>query len=171
MARIDTDLATVLTAIVNRLIDQVILPDGETALSDSTCFLWIDDGEDPAPASGDTFVTVEVDGGNFDEALFIGGSTHQVTDDTAVMVTVWSQSRLDPAMRDKEFLTNSLSVMPMFQKVLKALSGHDLVIDVAGDLCLRELIRPAGRGAPRKRGDSQGLISLRFAVSFDWDLT
>jgi hypothetical protein len=170
--RIDTDLVSVVNAVIAQLIANVTLPDGVTTLNDSTCFYWIDDGENPPPSSSDTFLTVELDGGEFDESLFDGGGVHQVTEKTSIQVTVWSNNRLDPGMRDLQFLTNAVGAGGMLIKVLKALAGADLIVDGSSDTALRELVVPQRRGQPaRRRGDAIGSIPITFGISYDWLLT
>lgn len=163
------DLISVLNAVVARLQSQVTLPDNATFLNNDTCFIWLVDG-DPPPAASNVFVTVEPDGASYDESLFIGGGENQVMEETGIAVTIHSSVRLDPGNRDKEFVRHAqYGVLATYKKVLKALSGHNLL--VGGAPVLREYLRPQGRGRVTRRGNDRfGEMTAVFSISFDWDL-
>jgi hypothetical protein len=164
-SRISTTLPVVLAAVAARLRSQL-------SLTEATCY-WMLDREEPTPTSKNFFVTIHPDGGNFDEALFDGGGENQLTDSTGIVVTIHTHTQLDRGGRDKEALFQpNKGLLPYMKPVLKALAGHDLVINDNGDTCLRELIRPVGYKTPlRSHAERWSRIEIYFALSFDWDMS
>lgn len=165
MARINTTLPEVLEAVAKRLRDQL-------EFGESRCFWALDRGEEPPPTAADTFLIIKPDGGTFDAGLFVGGGTEQLTDDTGLIVDLYSLLMLDRGGRDKEGLFHAAKgLYPLATRVVKALAGHDLVIDDDGNTCLRELILPAGHSQPRVMDDNRGVsMTVTFNLSFDWNV-
>lgn len=163
MPRIDSNLTAVLDAVIKRLREQL-------SLSDSTCFLCLSDDVTPKTTS-DVFLTVSPDGGEFDQGHFDGGGDEQLTVEGGVRVTIHSTLKLDRTGHDSELLSNaSRGVLSVMHEVLRALTGHDLVIDTDGNTTLRRLIAPRGFERPERSGERLGRISLYFGLSFDWEL-
>ncbi len=166
--RIATTLPVVLQAVVARLRDQL-------SLSESTCY-WMLDREDedrPPPTGKNFYLTVRPDGGEFDRGLFEGGGPDQLTDTTGIVVTIHTHTQLDRGGRDKQVLFHATAgLLPYLKPVMKALAGHDLVINGNGDVCLRELIRPVGYSTPtRKQKERWSHTDVYFALTFDWDMS
>ncbi len=167
-ARIATTLPVVLEAVAARLRT-------ELDLNESTCY-WMLDREDedrPPPTGSNFYLTVKPDGGEFDRGLFEGGGPDQLTDSTGVVVTIHTHTQLDRGGRDKQVLLSaSAGLLPYLKPVLRALSGHDLILSGSGNTCLRELIRPVGYSAPvRGNKDRWSRMDVYFALSFDWDMS
>lgn len=163
MPRIDSSYAAVLDAVVKRLRDQL-------SLNESTCFLSLTP-DVPVKTASDVYLTVSPDGGEFDQAAFDGGGDQQLTAETGVRVTVVSTLKLDRTGHDSELVSNaSRGVLAVMHDVLRALTGHDLLIDVDGNQALRRLIAPRGFDRPERDSERLGSISLYFGLSFDLEL-
>ena len=164
MARIDTDLAEVLQAVVSRLIDQI---DGFTP---ATCFLALHPEDVPHSKIGDIFCAVFPAQGTFDEGMFDGGGENQVCSNTEFVVKIYSALQTDEDGHATEFLTNAtLGVIAKMKQVLLALAGHDLTNE-DGDTFLRDLPCP-GKYAFERADKKAGSVELTFKISFDWDLS
>jgi hypothetical protein len=129
--------------------------------------------EIPPPSSGDITILIGPDGGNFQDDMFAGGGEEQATIETAVEVAIFSSVQLDPTGHDQETLSNeSNGVLKILDRVLIALTGHDLL--VGDNQVLRFLLHPQGFHRPRRvPPDLQRVASIAvvFSVSFDWALT
>lgn len=162
MARIDSRLDTILTAIVVRLAAQL---DGIDA---NNCYLAIDDGE-IAPSAGDFVCVVSPASGQFDEGYLHGGGVSQASDFFEFDVTVYSTVQLDESYRDPVKLTDStLGLIQKHYQTLLALTTHDLLS--GSDNILRDPILPMSYSFGRS-GRGLSFVKQTFRLAFDWDLT
>lgn len=163
---VDAKLADVLDAVVLRL--RTIL-----VLNERTCFLYLRRAGMPPPAApDDIFLTVEPDGGQFDEGMLIGGDRAQATVKTGVAITIHSNVMLDAAMHDARVLSHASRGMLIFlDKILDALTGHELLL-ASGEPCLRELMAPQGWNKPDRPDptDKRAELTVVFGLEFDWKL-
>lgn len=170
-SRVDTDQADVLQAIVDLLIGV-----GYLNLTDQTCFMTIYP-ELPNQPTGNYYVTVSPTDGTFPEQFQIGGGVNQCTEETGVLVTIWSQLKLDRNGRDVRMLTDDTrGLLRLKKKVLRALVTADPQVNTPGqggtNSVLRNLMLARRCAVPEhdpKNG--YGCIALLFEVVFDWDLT
>ena len=169
MARTDTQRSDVLDAVVNRLIDQV------PQCTDKTCFVSILPNPPYYPPD-DQFVTVSPTAGRFVEELLDGGGQNQCTEDTGVLVSLFSRYVATQAGHDRDALNDfTRGILNLKRSVLKALVDFDL--QFGGNLILRSLMQPTDAGPPEPitEGSGQGgrmvQVTLRFKTEFDWNLT
>jgi hypothetical protein len=167
MSRVDTNQATVLQAVVDRLIASVVT---DPKLTDETCFASLF----PVPPlllPSNLFLTVAPIEGQFEPGLHEGGGIYQTSEEAGVVVTVFTRMLLDRGGRSVKVLTESTRGLLVVKRlVLKALSGHDLV-DPVGNQLLRNLMAPLNCDPPKFLDEDKiGYLSLRFSTDFDWDL-
>lgn len=165
MPWVETDFNDVLEAVMRRLIDQV---EGFTA---SNCVIS-DETEPSTPFSGNVMCFVSPMGGEFDAEWLVGGGEHQCKENTGVLISVWTQMKLDPKQRTEQALTNRSRGLVVFKKrILKALTGHRL-LDESGNELLTDLMAPRSSVHVRKSEESKSVgFSLSFSTDFLWNLT
>lgn len=163
---VSTDQATVLQAVITRLIAQIDL------LNEWNCVIPEDDDEPELPRQSNVIVHVSPMGGTFDDEWFVGGAEHQCHEHTGVVVTVWSQIKLDASQRKTHALLEAnRGLMPWKLRILKALTGHRL-LDSDGNELLTELLAPRNSQFPRRTHDGKCVgVSISFSIDFLWDLT
>jgi len=166
MSRIDTDHVTIVSRIVARLRSELALPDHRCY---ETLVPLVDP---PIPKGGPFFVTVSPGGGRFDDAMFVGGGENQVSEQASVTVCAYAKIALDPGDRATQIMTEETrGMLRLKQRILKALSGHDLT-DASGDTLLRSLLQPLQDWEPQYNFESKiARIGVGFATDFDWDLS
>lgn len=162
---IPTDQVTVLLAVVARIRDQVPLLSQE-----NNCFLSM--SMDPiGEQRQDIYATVAPMSGRFDHEMFVGAGDAGACEQTGVIITVFSQMRLDRPSQDLQMLTQeSRGLLLLKKQILKALAGHDLQ-DSSGNRILRDRIEPLNASHPQRYDESEGTFSLSFATNFVWDLS
>lgn len=165
MARINSDLGTILLAVITRLVAQSLF----TA---ECCYLSVEgaDDENVAPSSGEFVCTVSPLAGNIGQEYLDGGGAQQATDFFEFVISVYATSQLDEFGHDTVFLTDAtLGLLTKLRLVLKAITALDLV-DGSANNVLRDPILPQGY---RFKRASRGLgkFSLTCRVAFDWDLS
>ena len=168
MARVDTDQATILLAVVALLIAAV---ETTPTLSPETCFLSLTP-EPPSVLSSDVFVTVATTDGVFDDGLLDGGGLNQTTENAGFVVTVFQRQFLDQSSHAVTILTDAArGMLGVKLSILKALSAHDL--SLGSDQLLRNLIAPTKATAPYLWNKDENIVAmpLYFATEFDWKLT
>jgi hypothetical protein len=165
MARADTTQADILDAIVRRLIDQI------DPLTEKTCFIGIlPDGAPYRPADN-LFVVVSPTGGQFPAEFVDGGGSQQLTENSGVLVTIFSRLMSQRQERDREGLASETrGLLTLKRQILRALTAHDL--EWGGQKILRSLLVPSESSPadPAREVDNLVQLSIRFEVSFDWDL-
>lgn len=167
MARINSDLGTVLTAIVTRLVAQSLF----TA---ECCYLAIDgtDDSDIAPSAGEFVCTVSPLAGNFAEQYLDGGGSLQAADFFDFVIAVYSTVQLDEYDRETKFLTETtLGLLTKLRLTIKAICAHDLLdaVTPTPNNVLRDPILPQGY-VFRRIGRGLGCFKLTCRAAFDWDL-
>lgn len=159
-----TDQATVLQAVVDRIRDQV--PRLGAA---NTCFISMK----PEPRTDvrqSIYCTVCPMSGDYDQEMFAGSGAQGVIEHSGVIVTVFSQMKLDRADADEQMLLHlDRGLLRLKGQILKALAGHSLVNGLNQQLLLQPMA-PLNSGYPRDAGDSAGEFSLSFSTDFRWDL-
>lgn len=164
MARDKGKLDTQLSAIVDRIIDEV------SAYDSASCYLSLNPDALPAPNPGDFICVVAPTSGSFDGGLFMGGGVEQVTCEAGVVVKVHSPVQLDETHRDAEFLTNSsLGLIENVRLVMKALTDWSPV-DGSSDDITRDPLSPASITFTRQ-SRSLGGCEVVFHTLMDWDLS
>lgn len=175
MPRIDvTDESLVLTALLVRLRTAL-------TLSESRCFAALDRHSPGNPVGGDYYLTVSPgpSGSSFDDALGDGGGLNQVTEHTSYTVAGYTRIKLDHTDTDISILTNSTrGLLKIKRHILGALCYHDL--QISGSEFLRNQLMPISAEQPQlleptgKAPDALwgvGMVSVTFAVAFDWNLS
>ena len=163
MARIDSRLDTILTAIVDRLIAEV------TGANAASCYLAIEGEDEISGNPGEFILVVSPGGGNFDDGALDGGGQNQATDYFDFAVKVYSSVMLDQFGRDTTALTDATKgLIAKHFDVLQALTVFDLTDGT--DNILRDVIMPRNYEFGRN-GRGQGYVRQAFRLSFDWDLT
>lgn len=159
-----TDHATVLQAVVDRLRYEV-----SELSAENLCFLSMK----PTPRTDvrqNLYATVCPMGGTFDPEMFSGAGAAGICEKTGVIVTVFSQMKLDRADSDEIMLLHDArGLLKLKQRILKALSDHDL-LGADGNPLLLEAMAPLSSGHPRDNNESVGEFSLSFSTDFIWDL-
>ena len=109
--------------------------------------------------------------GQFDSEMFAGAGAAGTAEKSGVIVTVFSQMKLDRSDSDESMLLHeSRGLLGLKKVILKALSAHSLV-DHSGHQILLNLMEPMNSGHPRDDGDAVGEFSVVFATDFVWDLS
>ena len=162
----NTDQSTIINAVLKRLITEV------AELNESNCVIPEDDDSPQIPRQSSILVAVSPMGGQFDDGWFEGGAADQCHEHSGVLVTVWSQIKLDtPGRRTSAMLEINRGLMPWKKKILKALAGHRLLDDNGNEL-LTELMAPRDSRFPRRSSDGECVgVAISFATDFLWDLT
>lgn len=163
-----TNHAAVLLAVQARLLSQI------KSLTPSTCFLTLE----PEPSmeiKSNVFMTICPMGGQFEDGFMEGAGQHGALERTGVIVTIWSNIKLDKAGEAGAALTDATRGVLSFKRdVLLALASHDL-LDSSGRALLAEYMMPVSCEMPRASvyDDSKGGkvgIPLAFSTAFLWDL-
>lgn len=162
------DEQTILAAVVQRLQDALLLPDGR-------CFLTVEPLSGAgAPAGGDYWLTVSPGDSDFDQGLQYGGGANQVTENATCIVTGYTRIRLDPTARDDRLLKDlQKGLLPIKQKILAAmLADPAQLTDELGNPLLRSFITAIGSQKPNHdRDKGVGWVGVVFSIPFDWDLS
>lgn len=164
MARNDTTQADVLDAVVRRLIDRI------DSLSDKNCFLAVLPDGSPYRPADNLFVVVSPTGGRF--SLVEGGGPSQCSEQTGVLVTIFSRFMANRHERDRDALADETrGVLTLKRQILRALTAAD--VEVEGQPCLRDLLVPTESTPPDPAHGDERLvqIGLKFEFSFDWNLS
>ena len=160
MARVDIKPAAIVEAIRLRLINA-----GAVA-HQANCFIAQPDQAFQAPP-GDTWLTLWIDGGQFDPEQADGGVA---TVKASVTVVAWSKVLLDPTGKDAKTLTDATrGLLVVADKVFQALWLHDL--QSGADEILSEPMRPVTLGSPVRPPDEPGSVSLTWEVIFNWEVS
>ena len=166
MARSDTEQADVLDAVVKKLIDNIPL------LSDKNCFISILP-KPPYKVSDSLFLTVSPTAGNFPEDLLIGGGQNQCTENSGVLVTIFSRYMAQRPDHDRDSLSDQTrGILKMKREVLRQLTALDL--EWEGSKILRSEMIPtdASPAEPvQDPGENLVQLTIRFSTDFDWNLT
>lgn len=166
MARIKSKQETVLTKIVDRLISQI------AEFNSATCFLSVDADPD-VQTDHNLWATVTIMDGTFGDGEFEGGAENAIIEYGGFSVNMFSRVALDQADHHTQLLTHeTLGLLPLKHLVLKALTGHDLIINDGGDVNLANRIQPLN--SPRPEYDTEkgrGVLTIHFGTDIDWDLT
>lgn len=164
MARINVSQATVLDAVVARLISQI--PDFNAA----NCFI----SAVPSPElqnAHNLFCTVWVTEGKFDESIIEGAGQEACAENAGVLVTVSNKVKLDQKHHHKMILEEaSRGLLVLKRLILKALVVHDLA--TGSDTFLRNLTMPTS--SPQPGYDEKAGVAwlpIVFSTDFDWDLS
>lgn len=163
-ARVDTEQSDVLDSFVKRLLDCI------PAFSDKTCFVSINP-DPPYAVRDNTFLTVSPTGGVFPEEFTDGGGAEQCTEESGVIVTIFSRFQCNRPGDEREALSEfTRGVFRLKKQVLKAITSQDLTWGARR--ILRNLPRPKN-SSPPDNADKDGLtkISVSFSADFDWDLS
>lgn len=164
---IPTDHATVLQAVVDRLIDQ--LPD--LGFSERTCFLAPDREIIEPNRSGKICCTVTSMDSQFGDEALTGGAENVCIEHSGVVVTPHTAIKLDAVERlDAVLKDTTRGLLVMKKRILKALTGHRLQ-DPDGNELLVNLPHPLH--ASRTAYNSvTGLawLSVTFSTDFEWAL-
>ena len=167
MAIVATGQATVLQAVVDRLIAQVTSP----VLTESTCFVCLDPDTEIPQRSSNLYVTVSPMDSQFDQPAIEGGGNVNSIEQSGVTVTMRSAIKLDKAGSASDALMHaSRGLLLVKRQVLKALVGQQLQ-DGSGNDLLTSLIAPLN--GDRGRYDEENMIfrlSVSFALDYEWDL-
>lgn len=166
---IPTDHATVLQAVVDRLIDQL----EDVGVSGKTCFIADEPEIVETPSADNLFITVCPIDSQFDEGALVGAAENLCIEESGVLVSIHSAMDLDRVEHAKAVLTNSQrGLLVIKQRILKALTGHRLV-DGGGNELLVNLIHPmrAQNLVPRNDRTRLKRVSLMFSTDFQWDLS
>lgn len=164
MSRVDVTQAAVLTAVVARL---------RTALSlnERQCFEVLNPIDPPSklPPSGDYFLSVAPGAGEFETGEQIAGNCTELWE---IIVTGYTRMKLDDANRDTHVLHDAdRGLFRIKRDILKALVGQDLQ-DAEGETFLRQWTYVRSAAVPQvSRESSIAWWSIRFGISWDWDLT
>jgi hypothetical protein len=165
MPRVDTTFDIVLTAIAERLRTQLGInarQGYESVNPESPVF----------PPGGNTCIIVTPGDGTFDAEMQIGGGAAQLSHRASVMVTYYTNQKLDSTHHSEKTLHDSKrGLMRWMRKILRVLVGHDLV-DPDGNTFLRQTLYATHSYRPYVDANTgMARISLEFGVDFDWDLT
>ena len=166
--RNDSEQADILVAVKARLQDQI------PELGELNCFVSILPDGDPYRPADNLFVTVAPTGGTFEGIA--GGGARQCTENTGVLVTIFSRFRAQRQERDEDALVDEVrGILRMKRAILRALAGHDLYVSTdplqPAAPALRAYLAPTESSPPDPTGDREMvMVSLRFDVTFDWDL-
>jgi len=161
--RIDITQDLVLEAIVGRLRS-------ELGLNERTCWETAFPQDVILPESGDFFVVVSPDSGDFTQGEQQIGNVSEQWD---IRVAVYSRVQLDSADRESEaFRAADRGLFQSLAKVLKTLVGHDL--EYNEDHFLRQLLFAKSLGRCESFGPTaKGLLmrtSALLGVNFDLEL-
>jgi hypothetical protein len=160
MARINTTPAIIVGAIIDRLVSQV------AEATEHTCY-ESHPGHRFQVNARDVFITIWLDGGQFDQAELDGG---MVVITANVTATIHSAILRDETGRDAEFLRDAAhGVLIIGHKIVKALTLYDLLSGT--DEILREPMRPVQVSTPEHLESQPGVWDLTFEVKFDWSTT
>jgi len=175
-SRVDIDQAAVLDAVVKQLIDNMVLPSGD-GLTDKTCFITIYP-ELPTGAQDEVIVTVSPEGGTFPAGMIIGGGQKQCTEESGILVSMWSRFKVDRQFRDRESLCNETrGLLKLKKSLLKALCAVDLQANYppgtgGTNSFLRQYLIPTQAYAPdHPKEEPYAGLTIRFQADYDWDLT
>lgn len=159
---VSTDQVTVLNAVVALLKASVPELSG-----DNTCFLSLH--TDPIENQRQNiYATVAPMSGQYDEPLFAGMGV--AVEHSGVIVTVFSQMRLDRPDGDTSMLTDQTrGLLPLKQSVLKALNGA-MLQDPNSNNILLSAMRPVNSSHPSRADEKLGTFSLAFTTDFQWNL-
>lgn len=164
MARVDTDILSVLEAVVAHLRTDL-------SMTEANCFWSLEyRDEDVPPTAPNQFMVLQPDGGTFDNSLFEGGGINQLMADTGLTVKLYTLFQLDRGGRDQQALFHTKGVLTMLDNVVRSLTGLDPNLPV-GDTTygLRKFVQPAGWSAPRRLENGRGVaLDVAFNLSFDW---
>jgi len=158
-----TDQITVLNAVV------ALLQASVSALAgDNLCFLSMH--TDPIENyRQNIYATVAPMSGRYDEDLFRGSGN--AVEQSGVIVTVFSQMRLDRPDADTRMLTDETrGLLTLKKQILKALNAKQLQ-DGEGNNILTSVMRPINAGHPGRASEEMGTFSLAFATDFLWNLS
>lgn len=173
-----TDQVTILTSIVDRLIDQI------EELTVETC--WLSD--QPIPISlpqGRFAVTVSVGAGRFPNEFFAGGGVDTLTEDGQIIICPLIVNTGDRPRRKWKKITGndalgetgnaSPSILYFKQEILKALlADNDWEPNNGTAPILRDMISPISCDDPRDVPIGETIataMKIRFSTVFDWDLS
>jgi hypothetical protein len=164
MARTDGEQGDILEAITKALIDNI------GGLSAKNCFISIYPNP-PYKIPDNLFVTVSPAASNYPEEFTSGGGQNQCTEDSSVLVTIFSRFQCNRAGQEREALNDqNRGILQMKRSILKTLCSLDLTVNANFEL--RNQMQPKRCGAPEYVGDEQLLtVSMEFSVTWDWDLT
>lgn len=175
-SRVDVDQAAVLDAVVAQLIGNCALPAG-AQLTDKTCFIT-NYPELPTPATDDVMITVSPEGGTFQPELFIGGAQKQCTENSGILVSIWSRFKAERQFRDRQILCDEArGLLKIKKSVLRCLAGADLQANYppgtgGTNAFLRQWLIPTQAFAPdHPKDEPYAGLTIRFSADFDWDLT
>lgn len=165
-----TDQVTVLNAVVALLQASVVMLSGN-----NTCFLSMH--TDPIESQRQNlYASVAPMSGQYDEGIFAGaarisGQSSGVLEQTGVIVTVFSQMRLDRPDADSKMLTDETrGLLALKRQILSALSGRQLQ-DADGNNILTTVMRPINASHPGRAAEETGAFSVAFSTDFVWDLS
>lgn len=170
MARNQATQDQIHAAIVARLIDRI------PEFSAATCFVSDEPYPGHAPPKS-IFCTVSPSDGVFPDGFFAGGGTLTLTEQTEILVSVFSDVRLGESghAASKIFHARHGLVAYYKPKILRALLLDWEPTFDANEL-LRDMLSPVRCLGPREfnapGADQPWLqMTLSFSVSFDWDLS
>ncbi len=162
---VPTDQATVLQAVVDRIQAQV--PDLD---ADNRCFISMK----PEPRTDvrqSIYCTVCPMSGDYDQEMFAGAGADGVVEHSGVIVTVFSQMKLDRSDADASMLLHAdRGLLKLKGLILKALAGHSLA-NSSNEMILLQPMAPINSGYPRDASENAGEFSLSFSTDFRWDLS
>lgn len=169
MARVDTNIADLLEAIQEKLIEDI------DRLNESNCIISQRD-QAPQMTTGQTLVQISIGAIPFEEALWHGGERFQVTGSVTLGITVFNTMALDQPSHDKDLLLDKdRGLLPWVDEILNVLAAFEPENKDA-DRLLREPLQPLGISEPAHRPEAaqehdRGIVDVNFLMTFDWDLS
>lgn len=166
---IPTDQATVLQAVVDRLIARLTA----FSLTTSTCFISAEPEILEPNSSANLFITVCAMDGQFAQDELTGAGEALCIENAGVIITPHTAVKLDRV----EHVTNSLMVagrglLVLKKAILKAMKTSDRLQDSSNNELLVNLMHPLHGMRPRYNPDTGlALLSVTFSTDFQWDLS
>lgn len=133
------------------------------------------------PQGGVTCTICLLDG-RFDKGLYAGGAANQLAEESDLVVTLLTRTKLDQPPRSKFALLNEeRGILTKYKpRLLAAILVDDLAANIlspwnplrkTGEPFLRDAIMPSRSQGPMRVSGSDWLgLSLHFDIVFDWQL-
>lgn len=166
---VPTDQATVLQAVVTRLIARLTAYE----LNTSNCFLSVESEIEEIPRSHNLGVTVCALESSFSDSALTGAGEALCIEEAGVVITPHTAIKLDRSGDISQILTNATrGLLGMKKAILKAMKTSDRLQDATPNELLVNLMHPLHGSRPIYNPQT-GLarLSVTFSTDFQWDLS
>lgn len=174
-SQIPTTQDVVLTKVLERIRSQVTYTlDGVSKnFNETTMFLaWSADQAVEAQPSHNYFWGCVVPlQGTPGDAEFAGAGANFLNEYTGCTVLIFTTRRADQAGHAKHVMADTLGLLAIKRKLLKALTQF-IPVDGSGNLLLTSPMQPVSCDPPRRPDGSQVAdLAITFTTDFEWDLS